>query len=77
MNDFTKDELGILHTAIDYWISNIALKGAKISPVILTKIQSIIDNYCDHISDGYIYTNSDFTNGNPFKCEKCGGYFGE
>jgi hypothetical protein len=48
MNDFTKDELEILHSAIDYWITHIALDGSKISPVILKKIQSLIDNYCGH-----------------------------
>lgn len=48
MNDFTKEELEILHSAIEYWIKNIALPGSKVSPVIIKKIQSMIDNYCDH-----------------------------
>lgn len=63
MNDFTKEELEILHSAIEYWIENIALLGSKVSPVIINKIQSMIDNYCEHAWDDAAT--------NQFYCIKC------
>lgn len=42
MNDFTKVELEILKRAIAYWV------GENAGKVIKNKIQSMIDNYCEH-----------------------------
>lgn len=47
MNDFTKEELKSLQRAIIPWF------GKYAGQVIKNKIQSMIDNYCDHEFDRY------------------------
>lgn len=61
MNDFTKDELetllhGLKHANIHDW-------------EIGKKIQSMIDNYCDHIS---LFSMDDMKH-----CCKCGEWFND
>jgi hypothetical protein len=65
MNDFTRDELNVLLkcarlTEIDFG------NCADIDNVIY-KIQSMIDNYCNHEWDA-AYAGPQ---GNHFKCHKC------
>lgn len=47
MNDFTKEELELIHTCVesDYYHSN--WSKSMYEPLI-NKIQSMIDNYCEH-----------------------------
>lgn len=54
MNDFTKEELLQLQEASYYWHEGI-------ETVLTDKLQSMIDNYCDH--DGEI--------GKDYPAEKC------
>ena len=58
MNEFTKDELKYLHELI----GSISIAGHPIDDEELeSKIQSMIDNYCEHemtqskINDGLLY----------------------
>jgi len=50
MNDFTKEELEILSEYIDYPIQEIiGTEGNRLK--LASKIQSLIDNYCEHLGD--------------------------
>lgn len=45
MNDFTKEELELISSGIDYWFER------KYNPrveVLLDKVQEIINTYCEH-----------------------------
>ena len=78
MNDFTKEEL--MH--LSYLVSSVPMDDF----LLLYKIQSLIDNYCEHESDGYAYYKSgtkctDFlmyaSSESPclLKCTKCSRLF--
>lgn len=45
MNDFTKEELYFLRDYTTHFINNYDSENA---PEVLDKIQSMIDNYCEH-----------------------------
>ncbi len=62
MNDFTKGELILLAESIPYLLH--IKTNARTD--LLIKIDSMIDNYCEHISDG--------RNTTP-KCLKCGEFY--
>lgn len=48
MNDFTKEELIILHEAMIWWLSN-ACRGLREQPEKLNlRLKTMIDNYCEH-----------------------------
>lgn len=76
MNDFTKEELQYILYACE--------RSPLEDGVVENKIQSMIDNYCEHssshISDGVTYT---ITEGSPKgvfryykkKCQKCGEFY--
>lgn len=51
MNDFTKDELECLHSAIVLQLRDIPMSETNviIRCELVYKIQSLIDNYCEHI----------------------------
>lgn len=66
MNDFTKEELedminwGEIYTEFgNSWCD-------KIHRPLINKIQSVIDNYCDHL---WAYCFS--SDGSSVKCQKC------
>ena len=78
MNDFTKDELAILKHVL-----NINPDGYR-DPGLLNKIQSLIDNHCEHESNGVTYFEypSDMTltealeQSQPSeKCKHCGEFY--
>lgn len=49
MNDFTKDELLIIHLDMCTYIEqNKILKESPIHKELRLKIQSMLDNYCEH-----------------------------
>ena len=48
MNDFTKNELATIKSALIVWIRAYSLAGGLISPPLLDKVKSMIDNYCEH-----------------------------
>lgn len=53
MNDFTKEELEHLSTCISLTLSNGYFPFGETGNDLYKKIQSIIDNYCDHESEPY------------------------
>jgi hypothetical protein len=59
MNDFTKEEL----EELVMWSKHLA----GYNPALLNKIQSLIDNYCDHEDGGEIEIFVDV-------CRKCNAY---
>lgn len=61
MNDFTKEELKELIYALDCCHS---VPVGVDSPILMLKIQSMIDNYCDH---KYKYCGEFHCS----ECEKC------
>jgi hypothetical protein len=67
MNDFTKEELQDLLTALDYsgWVTKMNCKN---TPSLISKIQSMVDNYCDH-KHSQLTSNSEY--GIFVKCVKC------
>lgn len=65
MNEFTKEELKRLKIIIAAIIRN---QQHQTNLIILKKLQSIIDNYCEH--DGEI--GKDYP---AEKCMKCGKYW--
>lgn len=65
MNEFTKGELEHLRFCVD---TDIDIQGHHIysmQNMLLSKIQSMIDNYCDHEPHGHFHVCVD-------KCKKCG-----
>ena len=75
MNDFTKEELERILDVLD-------INPWDLNEVLMSKIQSLIDNYCEHETDGYTYYKSgdkctDFltyaSSDSPcfLKCKKC------
>ena len=50
MNDFTKEELIVLKNGIEYLPVhlNLSKQYAEKCKVIFDKLQSMIDDYCDH-----------------------------
>lgn len=71
MNDFTKEELADLKDYINYAVSHSYGPTADKVDTIYNKIQSMIDNYCEHESDGLSYTAYP----PQCKCNKCGEYY--
>lgn len=65
MNDFTKEELNILKAALG------EILFFSETPRLLNKIQSMIDNYCDH---NILVTGNDSGHGHLWHktCRKCG-----
>lgn len=69
MNDFTKEELADLKDYINYAVSHSYGPTADKVDKIYNKIQSMIDNYCEHeniVTGAYPRSNP------PKKCEACG-----
>jgi hypothetical protein len=58
MNDFTKEELGIILYSVDA----VAFHEDEDRNDLFNKIQSMIDNYCEH----------EWQMNNQLKCNKCG-----
>lgn len=56
MNDFTKEELFMLRNGIQYLSDRTSLSDGYLSihNELESKIQSLIDNYCEHI---FVYIN--------------------
>jgi hypothetical protein len=50
MNDFTKEDLSLLKNGIQYLSDRTSLSDGYLSihNALESKIQSLIDNYCDH-----------------------------
>ena len=70
MNDFTKEELGDLYAAIRYcYKQHIDLPSdtdiERFSYCLMEKIQSMIDNYCEHPENNICMECVSAT------CEKC------
>ncbi len=66
MNDFTKEELERILEGVSWWLDG---DTAIYSESLINKIQSMIDNYCEHkniATGGYPRSNP------PKKCESCG-----
>ncbi len=91
MNEFTKEELiDLCYAARVMHKSGYDYPSEKPTVHLYTKIQSLIDNYCEHESDGSLYTRLGpapylmsllkkdefhlFKN-NKTKCIKCGIYY--
>jgi len=73
MNDFTKDDLYMLRRAVIN-LYKIDDKDSIESP-LYKKIQSMIDNYCEHESNGIRYAviklRSTDERDYEYKCSKC------
>ena len=69
MNDFTKDELNIIYLDMTIYAKRNTppLKESPSHLDLRNKIQSMIDNYCDH--KGAIPGIRQYTS---FECVKCG-----
>lgn len=59
MNDFTKEELKCLHNAIALQLRDIPMSetNAIKRSELVGKLQSMIDNYCEHEWQHYIQEN--------------------
>lgn len=68
MNDFTKEELQIIFLEMNISINRHKdlLKVAPSYQALRDKIESMIDNYCDHD------WNETFSEREYFRCSKCG-----
>lgn len=71
MNDFTKEELeSILNWADVYTEFGLCWSYAVHEPTI-KKIQAMINEYCDHESDGLNYLSDPA----QLKCSKCSNFY--
>jgi hypothetical protein len=68
MNDFTKEELEDIDTCVFNW--NINHKSIDGFQKLRDKIQSMIDNYCEH-------EDKENIGGWCWKCTTCGMKFGD
>lgn len=69
MNDFTKEELGIIFLDININIKKAERTGLKVSPsyeALKDKVEAMIDNYCEHHWAFYLSKH-----GNVLRCTKC------
>ena len=66
VNDFTKEELEYLHSAIYERPSSVTLQMDEMR----NKIQSMIDNYCEHDFDMTDWVN-DSSGCRWYECKKC------
>lgn len=71
--DFTKVELSVIHLAIvrDMKEFELILKGSSSMIALRDKIETMMDNYCEHESDGNIYTSLP----PKMKCVKCKEFY--
>ena len=65
MNDFTKEELE--HLATLFKFTEVAYPDFKLNEDLWVKIESMIDNYCEHKE-----TEMDCDGGISLVCTKCG-----
>lgn len=72
MNDFTKDDLLRMKNAIEYQsdLMHYPSKDVDACNQLSHKIQSLIDNYCEH-------KNTECAGGWTYKCTDCGQMFGD
>jgi hypothetical protein len=72
MNNFTKEELYQIKFDMDNGQNRYDSSFTDEMYIALeNKIQSMIDNYCEHESDGLIYTSNPPKN----KCVKCEEFY--
>lgn len=69
MNDFTKEDLEYLEQAVQFHIEEDYQQNPALN--VLDKIQSMIDNYCDHQSNGELIVLSAHPYLDAYKCNKC------
>lgn len=70
MNDFTKDELQLIHDGLSYAAGASMETGGMLKDIlypVAKKIQSLIDNYCEHECNGEVEIFVD-------TCSKCSAY---
>ena len=67
MNDFTKEELECLHNAVALQLRDIPMSetNAIRRSELVGKIQSMIDNYCEHELCHIDYDHQ------PIRCKRC------
>jgi hypothetical protein len=78
MNDFTKSELAVIHLAIIRDMNQFShiLNTSPSMIALRDKLESMIDNYCEHESDGDIWEgNSDNNMPDEYRCKKCGKFY--
>ncbi len=63
MNDFTKEELIEIYWKFEHYYDE--LEGLVEENPLMLKIQSLIDNYCEHV---FIFILND----SSIHCHKCG-----
>ena len=63
MNDFTKEELERILDGVTWWLDS---DNALYSEALVNKLQSMIDNYCEH---EFVIYNKEY---NHVECIKCG-----
>ena len=71
MNDFTKYELKSLLWSIEYTRERTNNCGDAMR-LLEPKIQSMIDNYCEHEEEKIIGERMNYYSG---KCKKCGEFY--
>ena len=70
MNDFTKKELKLIHDGLSYAAGASIETGGMIRDILYPmayKIQSMINNYCEHETDAGGCSGEMI-----YKCKKCG-----
>lgn len=72
MNDFSKEELDEILFFIELHKNKYRLKYPE---ALLNKLQSMIDNYCEHESNGYWSQLADCSY-HSLRCSKCRKEFG-
>ena len=75
MNDFTKEELTVIHLAVMRDMNQFAhiLKTSPSMLALKEKLESMIDNYCEHENDERFCMMP--LPGNPKMCTKCQGFY--
>ena len=71
MNDFTKEELEIIKHGVDWVFEHQDFKDKSSVLILGRKIQSMIDNYCEHDKRPY----ESYVTGFQEKCCKCDKVF--
>ena len=72
MNDFTKEELIKIIAAFEYWHHKNNIMQPQEYAEVRKKIQSMIDNYCEHEEEKIIGERMNYYSG---KCKKCGEFY--
>jgi hypothetical protein len=73
MNDFTKEELIVLQGTFKGGCK--AFSNYEFDAALELKLQSLIDNYCEHLPESVSFSTCPVGADMKYQCKKCGEFY--